>query len=101
MWQATTVFLVKERKGRGGGQTHYIVIGSVECPSPCCCWATYICRDCSTLLNLMESICTVLTVSVQEGWNATQVAAYWGHLSLTRELVDTYHGTVHRKAEVM
>ena len=42
----------------------------------------------------------MVTVSVQEGWNAAQVAAFWGHLSLTRELVDTYHGTVHQKAEV-
>ena len=37
---------------------------------------------------------------VQEGWNAAQVAAFEGHLSLVRELVETYHGTVHQKTQV-
>ena len=37
---------------------------------------------------------------VQDGWNAAQVAASWGHLSLVRELVETYHGTVHRQIQV-
>ena len=37
---------------------------------------------------------------VQDGWNAAQVAAFRGHLSLVRELVETYHGTVNRKTQV-
>ena len=98
MWQATTVFLVKEKRGGRhiilcricGMSFALLLLGHL-----------YICQDCSTLLNLMVNICTVLTVSVQRGWNATQVAAYCGHLSLARELVDTYHGVVHQKAEVM
>ena len=83
------VFLLK---GKNGRQTHIVFR---ICGMSFALLLLKSLRDCHTFLNLM------VTVSVQRGWNAVQVAAYCGHLSLVKELVDSYHGTVHQKAEVI
>ena len=37
---------------------------------------------------------------MQNGWNAVHMAAFNGHVSLVRDLVETYHGKVHQKVQV-
>ena len=37
----------------------------------------------------------------QDGFNAVHLAAYGGHVSLVRELVDVHHANVHQKTKVL
>ena len=45
-------------------------------------------------------IILVIYMCIQDGSAAVHLAAFGGHVSLVRELVDVHHANVHQKAKV-